>query len=140
MDFSMKILVVHRQKSLLKGIKWVLRERDPYIRYFESGLDGLLAARMAHYDMVICGTDLPVITGFEMARSLRLNSRNPDIPLVMLADEINHRVERLGQALGVVGLLMISEINRSLAVLVEETLNRIKHEDRLALVQSLSMN
>ena len=81
-----------------------------------------------------------MITGFEMARSLRLNSRNPDIPLVMLADEINHRVERLGQALGVVGLLMISEINRSLAVLVEETLNRIKHEDRLALVQSLSMN
>ncbi|MBX2947192.1 MAG: response regulator [Cyclobacteriaceae bacterium] len=136
----MKILVVHRQKSLLKGIKWVLRERDPYIRFFESGLDGLLAARMTHYDMVICGTDLPVITGFEMARALRMNSRNPDIPLVMLADEIDHKVERLGHALGVSGLLMISEISRSLAALVEEALNRIKHEDKLALVQGLSMN
>jgi DNA-binding response OmpR family regulator len=136
----MKILVVHRQKSLLKGIKWVLRERDPYIRYFESGLDGLLAARMAHYDMVICGTDLPVITGFEMARSLRMSSHNPEIPVVLLADEINHRVERLSEALGVTGLLMISELNRSLAALVEETMNRKKYEDRLALVQSLSMN
>jgi len=136
----MKILVVHRQKSLLKGIKWVLRERDPYIRYFESGLDGLLAARMSHYDMAICGTDLPVITGFEMARSMRMNSRNPEIPVVLLADEIDHKVEQLSQSLGVSGLLMISELNRSLAAIVEETMNRKKYEDRLALVHSLSLN
>src|SRR5690606_8542594 len=70
---GMKILVVHRQKLTVDTIKSVLSGRNPVVRHTESGLDGLLTSRIEHFDLIICGTDLPVVTGFELVRSIRTN-------------------------------------------------------------------
>lgn len=51
-----------------------------------SGLDGLLSARMERFDLVLCGLDLPVVTGIEMARSIRNFSFNRHVPIVLLSD------------------------------------------------------
>ena len=80
----MKVLVVHRQSSVLEQVK---KELNPwYVKLMWSGLDGLLSARMERYDMVLCGMDLPVVTGIEMARSIRNFSYNRHVPIVLLSD------------------------------------------------------
>lgn len=95
----MKILVVHRKKELTSMVKKVLHDREPYVRYAESGLDGLLIARLEEFDMIISGTDLPVITGFELIRSLRNSSVNRNTTVIFMADEINPAALYLSAAL-----------------------------------------
>jgi CheY-like chemotaxis protein len=96
---AMKILVVHRQKELTNMVKRVLQDHEPYVRYAESGLDGLLIARLEEFDMIICGTDLPVITGFELIRSLRNSSINRNTTVIFMADEVNATALYLSAAL-----------------------------------------
>lgn len=95
----MKILIVHRQKELTSMVKKALHDREPYVRYAESGLDGLLIARLEEFDMIICGTDLPVITGYELIRSLRNSSINRNAIVIFMADEVNATAVYLSAAL-----------------------------------------
>ncbi|NJM25343.1 MAG: response regulator [Bacteroidia bacterium] len=114
----MKILVVHRQKEVIEKIKSVLRNNEPIIRFSDSGLDGLLAARIEPFDLVICSTDLPVITGFELVRSIRTNSVNKSVPVIFLADELDEKMEHLGNALGVASMLPTRDMDARLASIV----------------------
>lgn len=114
----MKILVVHRQKKTVDQIKSVLSSCNPVVLHTESGLDGLLTSRIEHFDVIICGTDLPVVTGFELIRSVRTNSINRNTPVILLSDEVDGKTQHLGNALGVVAMLEIEEIATSLADIV----------------------
>jgi CheY-like chemotaxis protein len=116
----MKILVVHRQKMVIDQVKSVLEDNSPVVIYTDSGLDGLLTSRIESFDLIICGTDLPVITGFELVRSIRTNSVNRSVPVIFIADQVDYKTEQLGQALGVAGMLLIQELNNRLAGIVEE--------------------
>ena len=109
----MKILVVHRQKKTVDRIKSVLSSCNPVVLHTESGLDGLLTSRIEHFDVIICGTDLPVVTGFEMIRSVRTNSINRQTPVIFCADEIDEKTDHLGQALGVVAILPSKDVDSS---------------------------
>ena len=120
----MKILVVHRQKMVIDQVKSVLQDNSPVVIHTDSGLDGLLTSRIESFDLIICGTDLPVITGFELVRSIRTNSVNKSVPVIFIADEVDAKTEQLGNALGVAGMLAIKELGR-LAKLVNE---RVKPE------------
>lgn len=116
----MKILVVHRQEEVTEHIKSVLKNR-PIIRYANSGLDGLLAARVEAFDLIICSTDLPMVTGFELVRSLRTSSVNKNTPVIFLADDfIDEKTEYLANALGVSGMIVLEEVDRNLADIVNE--------------------
>lgn len=78
----MNVLVVHRQKGLTKIIKDRLA---PWrVQRAHTGLDGLLAARSQKFDLIICELDLPVVTGIEMIRSIRLSSRYKNIPVAVM--------------------------------------------------------
>lgn len=105
----MKILVAHRQKETVEAIRSVLSRINPVVLHTESGLDGLLTSRIENFDLIICGTDLPVVTGFEMVRSLRTNSINRNTAVIFLADENDLGILHLGKALG--ALAVISEEN-----------------------------
>ncbi len=116
----MKILVVHRQKETVDSIKSVLSGCIPVVRYTETGLDGLLTSRIEHFDLIICGTDLPVVTGFELVRSIRTHSINRSTPVIFLADEIDAKTEHLGNALGVIGMIVKDDVTLKLADIVSE--------------------
>lgn len=105
----MKILVIHRQKEVIGQISTVLASVDPVIQYYDSGLDGLLAARIEIYDLIVCGTDLPVITGFELVRSVRNSSINKATPVIFLADELNHKTTYLSHTLGAAATLRLND-------------------------------
>lgn len=116
----MKILVVHRQKKTVDQIKSVLSSCNPVVLHTESGLDGLLTSRIEHFDVIICGTDLPVVTGFELVRSVRTNSINRSTPVVLISEEIDEKIQHLGNALGVAALVSLKEIDFLLADIVRE--------------------
>jgi DNA-binding response OmpR family regulator len=115
----MKILVVHRQRMVVDQVKLVLQDNLPVVKYTDSGLDGLLTSRIESFDLIICGTDLPVITGFELVRSIRTNSVNKNAPVIFLADEVDAKTEHLGNALGVAGMLVMQDVDNRLAGIVQ---------------------
>lgn len=122
---TIKVLVVHRQKMVVDQVKSVLQDSTAVIRFSDSGLDGLLTSRIESFDLIICGTDLPVITGFELVRSIRTNSRNKKAPVIFLADQLDAKAEQLGNALGVAAMLVTQEIESKLGRVVHE---RVKPE------------
>src|SRR5690349_13158611 len=131
----MKILVVHRQKMVIDQVKSVLEGNSPVVIYTDSGLDGLLTSRIESFDLIIVGTDLPVITGFELVRSIRTCSANSRVPVIFLADEVDAKTEHLGNALGVAGMMLVQELNNRLADIVEENVKVVpnkKWEDIIA--------
>ena len=117
----MKILVVHRQKLVADQIKSVLHDNSPVVIYTESGLDGLLTSRIESFDLIICGTDLPVVTGFELVRSIRTNSVNKNVPVIFIADMVDAKTEHLGNALGVAGMVATRDVDDRLAGIVNDT-------------------
>lgn len=116
----MKILVVHRQKLVIDQVKLVLHDNSPVVIHTDSGLDGLLTSRIESFDLIICGTDLPVITGFELVRSIRTNSINKNVPVIFIADEVDAKTEHLGNALGVAGMLIMQDLDNRLADIVHD--------------------
>jgi CheY-like chemotaxis protein len=116
----MKILVVHRQEKVTLQIKSAL-DNNAIIRFANSGLDGLLAARVEAFDLIICSTDLPMVTGFELVRSLRTSSVNKNTPVIFLADNVvDEKTEYLANALGVAAMMAIKEVDSCLAGIVNE--------------------
>jgi CheY-like chemotaxis protein len=136
----MKILVVHRQKMVIDQVKSVLEDSSPVVIYTDSGLDGLLTSRIESFDLIICGTDLPVITGFELVRSIRTNSVNRNVPVIFIADQVDYKTEHLGNALGVAGMLLIQELNNRLADIVEESVRPEPDKKWEDIISKTSMN
>jgi CheY-like chemotaxis protein len=136
----MKILVVHRQKETVDLIKTVLKGINPVVRHTESGLDGLLTSRIEHFDLIICGTDLPVVTGFELVRSIRTHSVNRTTSVVFIADHLDERTEHLGNALGVAGMLAIQDVNLKLAGIITDTVKAEPDKDWDSLMSGSRMN
>ena len=116
----MKILVVHRQKGVIEQVKSVLDSGNVFISTTDSGLDGLLTSRIEKFDLIICGTDLPVVTGFELVRNIRNNSINKNSTVIFLSDDVEEKTEHLAQALGVAGIVGYMEFNDRLALLINE--------------------
>jgi DNA-binding response OmpR family regulator len=80
----MKVLVVHRQASIANHIKDQLPQC--IVTCVTCGWVGLSEARTKRYDLVISSYDLPVVTGFEMVRSLRIFSINMQVPVILLSE------------------------------------------------------
>jgi CheY-like chemotaxis protein len=120
---TMKILVVHRQKMVLDQVKSVLQDNTAVVRFTDSGLDGLLTSRIESFDLIICGTDLPVITGFELVRSIRTNSLNKKAPVIFVSDEVDAKTEHLGNALGVAAMLVTHDFPSKLQQVVTDNVN-----------------
>jgi len=118
----MKILVVHRQHLTVDHIKLVLRSYNPVVLYADSGLDGLLTSRIEHFDLIICGTDLPVVTGFELVRSVRNSAINQKTPVIFLSDsgKRDENSVQLARSLGVKSILSIEEVEFRLADIIAE--------------------
>lgn len=116
----MKILVVHRQKEVIEKLKSVLCNHESIIRFSNSGLDGLLAARIENFDLILCSTDLPVLTGFELTRSIRTNSINKTTPVLFLVDHLDEKTAQLAKLLCVDGIVEAESKAEKLAEVVVE--------------------
>src|SRR5882762_344083 len=80
----MKVLLVHQEESVLENIKNQLGHWK--VEAYSNGLEGLMAAKMSLFDLILCGNDLPVVTGIEMVRSIRNLSLNRRTPVILMAE------------------------------------------------------
>ena len=82
----MKVLIIHRQQSFLRGVKEKFLSGGWHVHTTDNGLDGLMTARHQQFDLILCGFDLSVISGTELIRSLRMMSFNQATPVFFLKD------------------------------------------------------
>jgi len=85
----MKVLIIHRQQSFLEGIKERFTSGNWQVQTSNNGLEGLLIARHRPFDLILCGFDLPVVSGTELIRSLRILSLNRSTPVFFLTEKSN---------------------------------------------------
>jgi CheY-like chemotaxis protein len=95
-----KVLLVHREEATLRMLKDLLSRKGCMVRTSSSGLDGMLHGRSEKFDWVICGLDLPIITGLELIRTLRLCPTTKNSTVIILGDgeesaECRMHIERL---------------------------------------------
>ena len=83
----MEVLIIHRQESFLQKVKEKFLLGGWHATTTQSGLDGLMIARHQRFDLILCGFDLPVVSGTELIRSLRMLSMNRTTPVFLLTEE-----------------------------------------------------
>lgn len=84
MSEYLRVLVVHRQKSVASEVKHLFDNAGWSVHLAHNGLDGLLAARREEYQIIVTSIDLPVITGIEMIRAVRNFSLNVSTPAFVI--------------------------------------------------------
>ena len=80
----MNVLIIHRQQSFLEKIKEKFLLGGWHVQTTDCGLDALLTARHHPFDLMVCGFDLPMVSGTEVVRSTRLLSANTTTPVFFL--------------------------------------------------------
>ncbi len=104
----MKVLVVHRHEEFTQTVTKHLEQWS--VTRAHTGLEGLLATRVQRYDLVLSSFNLPVVTGIEMVRSLRILSAYTNVPVVMLAEGFESSAHiRLAKRLNA-NLLSLAEV------------------------------
>lgn len=83
----MEVLIIHRQDSFLQKVREKFFLGGWHATTTQSGLDGLMIARHQRFDLILSGFDLPVVSGTELIRSLRMLSMNRATPVFLLTEE-----------------------------------------------------
>ena len=118
-----RVLVVHRQEVMLEEVKSALLRREPYVRHFQCGFDGLQAAKLEEFDLILSGTDLPLITGFELIRSIRNLSKNSLTPVIFISDALSERHQSLNRQLKGLGIIGRSNLRANLDFILDDSAN-----------------
>jgi CheY-like chemotaxis protein len=82
----MNVLIVHRHLSFLQAVQEKFLLGGWMVNTATSGLEGLTRARERQFDLILCGTDLPVLSGIELIRNLRTNSINRNTPMFLVTE------------------------------------------------------
>lgn len=80
----MDVLIIHRQESFLQSVQEKFLLGGWRVSTANAGNDGLIKARQQLFDLVLCGVDLPVVSGIELIRSLREDSINKNTPIFLV--------------------------------------------------------
>lgn len=98
---SLKVLVAHRHFHEQDAARQVMVRRfRPLFITMGDGLSALQAGRVSAYDLLLCSVDLPVVTGFELVRALRIWSPNKTTPALLVGENLDHRHRHIASRLG----------------------------------------
>ncbi len=94
---SMKIMVVDDMSTMRRIIKNVFKQINfTNIQEAENGQQALEMLRGETFQFVIADWNMPVMTGLELVKAMRADSKLRDIPVLMVTAESQH--ENLIQA------------------------------------------
>ena len=105
---DLKLLLIDSKPVAVNQTQEMLRNLGfTRIETADNGNDGLaLIETFADddpYDLVLCGLEMPVMTGLEMLRQIR--ATNSDIPFIMLAARADHASVAEAKELAVTGYI-----------------------------------
>ena len=113
----MKALIVHREEAVCQNIKTQLGQCST--KSYCDGLQGLIAAKLESFDLILCGQDLPVVTGIEMIRSIRNRILNKRTPVILLAEGSETKnYERIAHLLNAT-LMRTAEVKEMKSMILE---------------------
>ncbi len=91
----MRILVVDDDKNLCSTIKRGLEENAFAVDCVHNGDDGVYYASTTPYDLIILDVMMPLKSGFEVCRELRLEKNDTPVLMLTARDDIEDRVTGL---------------------------------------------
>lgn len=91
----MKVLVIEDEPKIAQALKKGLEQERFSVELALDGEDGLAAAEVDDYDLIILDRMLPGVDGMEICRQLREQGKHVPILMLTAKDQVRDRVEGL---------------------------------------------
>jgi two-component system phosphate regulon response regulator PhoB len=126
-----KILVVDDEPEAVELLEFNLKQAGYVVSTAGDGADALKRARSQTPDMIVLDVMLPEMDGFEICKSLRLDSATAKIPIIMLTAKAAEIDRVLGLELGADDYLTKPFSPRELLLRIKKILGRGQTEEKL---------
>ena len=135
----MWVLLIEDDEGTAKSIELMLKAKNHTCDVKRLGEDGLTAAGLHTYDVILLDLMLPDMDGFEVLRRLRANQVS--VPLLILSglSDVGHKAK--GRHIGADDYLIKPFDNRKLLARIEAVLRRFRgHDDSVVRTGDLTVN
>jgi DNA-binding response OmpR family regulator len=95
-----KILVVDDEKDLLDLMEIILGGEGYLVATAVNGAEALKRVEGEHPDLILLDIMMPVMDGWEVLRSLKMNEQTSRIPVVLVTAKIGNEDRRRGLEAG----------------------------------------
>ena len=95
-----KILVIEDERSLVEVLTYNLNREGFDVLTAYDGQDGLRQAQVKLPDLIVLDLMLPIKSGLDVCRELRMGGRTRDIPIIMLTAKAEESDQLIGFATG----------------------------------------
>ena len=126
-----KILVVDDEPEAVELLEFNLKQAGYAVTTAGDGAEALKKARTQSPDMIVLDVMLPEMDGFEICKSLRLDSTTAKIPIIMLTAKAAEIDRVLGLELGADDYLTKPFSPRELLLRIKKILARGQTEEKL---------
>ena len=126
-----KILVVDDEPEAVELLEFNLKQAGYAVTTAGDGAEALKKARTQTPDMIVLDVMLPEMDGFEICKSLRLDSTTAKIPIIMLTAKAAEIDRVLGLELGADDYLTKPFSPRELLLRIKKILARGQTEEKL---------
>jgi DNA-binding response OmpR family regulator len=126
-----KILVVDDEPEAVELLEFNLKQAGYVVSTAGDGAEALKRARTQTPDMIVLDVMLPEMDGFEICKSLRLDSSTAKIPIIMLTAKAAEIDRVLGLELGADDYLTKPFSPRELLLRIKKILARGQTEEKL---------
>ena len=102
-----RVLIIDDQPVLRGLVRDILENwHEPlYIEEEDNGVDAIVNLECRDYDLLICDVKMPYMDGFEVVKTIRQWTWNPQVPIIMLTAEVDPESVARAIALGATSYL-----------------------------------
>jgi two-component system cell cycle response regulator CtrA len=135
----MWVLLIEDDEGTARSIELMLKAKDHTCDIKRLGQDGLNAARLYDYDVILLDLMLPDLDGLEVLRRLRANQVNAPVLILSGLNDVGHKSKGLN--IGADDYLIKPFDNRELLARIEAVRRRFKgHHDSVVRTGDLTVN
>ncbi len=99
-------LAVDDSISIRQMVSHTLQDAGYEVETAADGREALAKAQKARFDVIISDVNMPVMTGFEFVKAVRMQSQYKFTPILMLTTETSPEKKQEGKAVGATGWLV----------------------------------
>jgi diguanylate cyclase (GGDEF)-like protein len=138
--FKKKILIIDDTENTVNLISQVLVPSGYDAISASCGAEGLEKVKAVKPDLVLLGTDIPGMSGFEVCKTLRDEESNNLMPIIMMTSRENEDDKLKGLEMGADDYVHIPFHPRELLARVRNTLVRIERNRKVSPLTGLQGN
>lgn len=120
-----RILIVEDEPGLVKTLSWYFN-REGYETFFTAdGKEGLQLAQSKNPDVLLLDIMLPGMSGLEVCKTLRMNEKTREIPIIFITARSEESDQVAGYAIGADDYVTKPFTNKVLLAKVKALLRRV---------------